>query len=523
MIEWISPLLLLMMLLASLSLNFYQWQQLRRKEHKHATQLEYQKKSASEVKSRFIANISHEIRTPLNAILGHTQLLERDPQMNDEQLHSLSTILKSSTHLSDLINDLLEIASLESHTMALQCKDFDLADMVTGLSNLFAKRCAQKQLRWRYINTQSGSIEVNGDMAKIRQILVKLLGNAVKFTHTGQITLSIAHEHHNFCFTIEDTGPGIAEDQQHNIFKIFTQQSDQVGVGLGLAIAKSEIELMGGQLELQSKPGKGCCFSFTLCLEPAFGQVNQRTIRGRKVSQLTPTYLTEQNEVRIFVVDHCAQTREILTKMLRNVGIVVSHSENGEQALDQLKQLSPQQLPHLLLFDIDILLQDDSQYLAQIQNSFDSDTMQFVILCATGIQGQIKTLLSLYGKVDENNPLDFQNFIAKPYRFEAVYELVHQLLHVDFDYQNEQTKVISKSIDYINHPLPGDLLCIMQQAAAVYEIGILEDALTELKNHSEDNRAMADHLNSFITHYDMEGLLTELDKAGKVHEHPQHS
>ncbi|MCJ8269977.1 MAG: ATP-binding protein, partial [Psychrosphaera sp.] len=256
MIEWISPLLLLM-LLASMSLNFYQWQQLKRKERKHWAQLEYQKKSASEVKSRFIANISHEIRTPLNAILGHTQLLERDPQMNDEQLHSLSTILKSSTHLSDLINDLLEIASLESHTMALQCKDFDLADMITGLSNLFAKRCAQKQLRWRYINTQSGPIEVNGDMAKIRQILVKLLGNAIKFTHTGQITLSITHEHHNFCFSIEDTGPGIDEDQRHNIFKVFTQQSDQIGVGLGLAIAKSEIELMGGQLELQSKPGKG--------------------------------------------------------------------------------------------------------------------------------------------------------------------------------------------------------------------------------------------------------------------------
>ncbi|MCJ8272479.1 MAG: hypothetical protein MJK04_24150, partial [Psychrosphaera sp.] len=172
---------------------------------------------------------------------------------------------------------------------------------------------------------------------------------------------------------------------------------------------------------------------------------------------------------------------------------------------------------------IDTLLQDDSQHLAQIQNSFDSDIMQFVVLCATSVQGQIKTLLSLYGKVDENNPLDFQNFIAKPYRFEAVYELVHQLLHVDFDYQSEQTKVTSKSIDYINHPLPGDLLCIMQQAAAVYEIGILEDALAELKNHSEDNRAMAEHLNSFITHYDMEGLLTELDKAGKVHEQHLHS
>ena len=527
MIEWINPLLLvlllLVLLLASMSFNFYQWQQLRRKERKHSLALEYQKQAASEVKSRFIANISHEIRTPLNAILGHTQLLERDPQMNDEQLHSLSTILQSSTHLSELINDLLEIASLESHTMALQCKDFDLADMLTGLSNLFAKRCAQKQLRWRYINTQSGPIEVNGDMAKIRQVLVKLLGNAVKFTRSGQVTLSIEHQYHNYRFCIEDTGPGIDESQRQDIFKVFTQQSDQIGVGLGLAIAKSEIELMGGQLDLQSKPGKGSAFSFTLCLEPAFGHVNQRTIRGRKVSKLTPNYLTEQNEVRIFVVDHCAQTREILTKMLRKVGIVVTHSESGEQALSQLEKLSSQQLPHLLLFDIDILLQDDSQHLAQIQNSFDNGTMQFGVLCATGIQGQIKTLLSLYGKVEEENPLDFQNFIAKPYRFEAIYELVHQLLHVDFDYQNEQIKVTSKSIDYINHPMPGDLLCIMQQAAAVYEIGILEEALNELKNNSPDNRAMAEHLNSFITHYDMEGLLTELDKAGKVHERHLHS
>jgi signal transduction histidine kinase len=137
--------------------------------------------------------------------------------MNDEQLHSLSCILQSSSHLSDLINDLLEIASLESHTMALQCKDFDLADMLTGLSNLLTKRCAQKQLRWRYINTQSGTIEVNGDMAKIRQVLVKLLGNAVKFTHSGQITLSIEHEHHNFRFIIADTGPGIDDSQRQDI------------------------------------------------------------------------------------------------------------------------------------------------------------------------------------------------------------------------------------------------------------------------------------------------------------------
>ncbi len=506
--------LLSILLLLCVGYIVYFRNQTKQNEQRLLSQIATAEQSANRLKSQFIANLSHEIRTPLNAILGHAQLLERDPAIGEEQQYSVKNMLHSSGRLSSLINDLLEIASIESHSMTLMNKDFDLFDMLNGLSNLFEKRCAQKGLNWRFSNHFDTGAGVHGDMGKIRQVLIKLIGNAVKFTLKGQIELHLQPSENiqgGYQFTIDDTGPGITPEQQRTLFQPFEQQQhDLSGVGLGLAIAKNQIELMGGQLELISHPGRGSSMSFTLVLPPAKGVVCQRLIRGRRVKQLTRQYLNKQQQIRILVIDHTEQTQDILSKMLFDVGIVVSVINDGHEALILLNHLPKEQLPRLVFYDIDVPLQKDVQQLADMQHTFADTNMQFVVLSAPGVQGQIKTGLALTDDLNQDPTDDFQNFIAKPYRFEAVYEQIHQLLNVEFDYQSEQPKPQATPIDFTNCHLSQSEYQQMKQAAHDYEVAKLEEILANLAQREPNDQALAKHLQTFLSHYDMEGLLAEL-------------
>jgi len=464
------------------------------------------KQAANQVKSLFIANISHEIRTPLNAILGHAQLMTRDRDLDQRYHHNISNILNSSEHLSELINDLLEMASIESNSMTLTTKDFDLSDMLSGLSKLFDKRCSQKGLTWVLKGDVNHPQHVSGDMGKIRQILVKLTNNAVKFTDSGNVELSLERKQNCYKFSIKDTGIGISLRQQQHIYDAFSRQKQcQPGVGLGLVIAKTQIELMGGTLQLESTPGNGSRFSFTLILPKAKGQVHQRTIRGRKVVRLA----TKNNAfaVRVLVIDRNIQTQSVLTQMLTDVGIVASQAKDGEEALRLLVNLPENQLPKLVFYDIDVPLMTDSEQLARMRETFSQTDMQFVVLSASGIQTQIKQHICR----DEGD--NFTNFIAKPYRFEAIYEVIHGLLGIGFEYQDKPPPIQKQTLDYKTCRLPEQLYFDMRTAAGDYEIAKLEQSLNELKRHSPQNSQLSHHLTTYLSQYDMEGLLGELEKV----------
>ncbi|HEY2328968.1 MAG TPA: CHASE domain-containing protein, partial [Verrucomicrobiae bacterium] len=226
--------------------------------------------SANHAKSDFLASMSHEIRTPLNAILGYAQLLQRDVSLPPEQRDSIAGINDSGRHLLGLINEILDLSKVEAGRMELNPIDFDLAVLANGLVATFRPLCAQEKIGFRLELPDGKHQRVRGDEGKLRQVLINLVGNAVKFTSAGEVALRTLREPEGrWRFEVFDTGFGIPPEEQSEIFKPFHQGSGaqhQGGTGLGLAIAQRQVELMGGKLELRSERGVGSCFFFSIPL-----------------------------------------------------------------------------------------------------------------------------------------------------------------------------------------------------------------------------------------------------------------
>jgi two-component system, sensor histidine kinase and response regulator len=231
--------------------------------------------AASTAKSNFLAHMSHELRTPLNGILGYAQLLKRDATLGEHQIESVSVIERSGEHLLTLINDLLDLAKIEAGRLDVHTSLFDLPQLVKHVADIAAVRAAQADIEFSYKTEPGLPMQVRGDERALRQVLLNLLGNAVKFTRQGSVSFhatarSIAIDRCEMCFVVEDTGPGIEAEDLQRIFEPFERVSADPkveGTGLGLPIAKRLASAMGGQLEVRSTPGRGSTFVVTLQLE----------------------------------------------------------------------------------------------------------------------------------------------------------------------------------------------------------------------------------------------------------------
>jgi len=286
--------------------------------------------AANKTKSVFLANMSHEIRTPMNAVLGYAQLLRRDTNLNQEQHDSLHAIEKSGNHLLGLINDILDISKIEAGAMELRPENFYISELIQGLSAMFKMRCEQKQLEWCVESTIPKQV-VYADQSKLRQILINLLGNAVKFTETGKVLLHVTQEAELYCFKVIDTGPGIPAEAQATIFKPFHQDTagyDKGGTGLGLAISQQQVDLMGGALTLESELGKGACFTVLLPVALGEGEV----VVPEKVAEIA--HLAPGYHVSALVVDDVKENRHILSRILRDIGLEIREAVNGQDCLD---------------------------------------------------------------------------------------------------------------------------------------------------------------------------------------------
>gem|GEM_PF-2733364 len=231
--------------------------------------------AANKAKSDFLTSMSHELRTPLNAILGYTQLMRRDAHLSPEQRDATLGIQTSGQHLLGLINEVLDLAKIEAGRIELLTSDFDLGQLAASIATTFRPLCFQKRLTFRLELAPLPSHRVHGDEVKLRQILINLVGNAVKFTRVGEVQLHIrplADPTQHWVFEVLDTGLGIPESEQQDIFKPFHQGSGrghQGGTGLGLAIAQRQVQFLGGTLQFQSERGVGSRFYFALPLPPA--------------------------------------------------------------------------------------------------------------------------------------------------------------------------------------------------------------------------------------------------------------
>ncbi|WP_295449384.1 ABC transporter substrate binding protein [uncultured Thiodictyon sp.] len=268
--------------------------------------------AANRAKSIFLANMSHEIRTPLNAILGFSQVLERDPAATASQRDGLATIKRSGEHLLTLINGVLDLAKIEAGRMTSQTAPFDLPRLIDDVASLFRQRARDGGL---VLSVHAAGLPrlVSGDAMKLRQVLINLVGNAVKFTPQGAVTLRVAaSDGADVRFDVTDTGMGIAADEMARLFEPFTQTASgravQEGTGLGLALCRQFVRLMGGELTADSTPGAGSRFSFTLALPPLDTAAPASDQTVRPVLRLAPG----QPVCRVLIVDDRADPREPL-------------------------------------------------------------------------------------------------------------------------------------------------------------------------------------------------------------------
>ncbi|KUG27385.1 hypothetical protein ASZ90_002763 [hydrocarbon metagenome] len=404
------------------------------------TEIEVRKKAeeaaeeASRTKSLFLANMSHEIRTPLNAILGFTQLLLRDPQMRPGQRRSVDTVYRSGEHLLLLLNSILEMSKIEAGRMTLQEESFDLHAMLDDLEAMFLVLTRNKGISLEFAVDREVPRWIVADEQKVHQVLNNLLGNAVKFTDQGGVVLRAGmlpgedaagpgragdgKPRQVLSFEVEDTGPGIPAEAIHTVFSHFEQldpgKRKKGGTGLGLAIAKAYVEFMGGSIAIQSQPGTGSVFRFTVPMVPGTPGQDRPGGRLHRVSRLRPG----QGERRVLVVDDNETNREILVRLLEDAGFAVREAGDGRDAC----RVYGQWHPHLVLLDMIMPEMDGFAVLGHIRDMDGPGAPPVIAVTASVLMEEKERVLACGAAA----------FLKKPFKVEDLFDLIKKHLGVEF-------------------------------------------------------------------------------------------
>jgi len=470
---------------------------------------------ASKTKSEFLSNMSHELRTPLNGVLGYAQILQNDRQVTAEQMESLDAIKSCGHHLLTLINDVLDLSKIESGKMEFNISPVDLRELIKGVYDMVSPRVAARGLELVLELQDSLPRGIKTDATKLRQVLINLLGNAVKFTHKGSITLKVFEQmdfqsdsslERRIHFVVEDTGIGIPNDKQQSVFDAFQQAKEGIdagGTGLGLAISQRLVREMGGtSISLQSEYGKGSAFAFSLPLiEVSDAELTVPALENDDDTSIP--HLPDNVQMNALIVDDRETNRDILKRILQAAGFKVIIAVNGQQAVE----LTLKHRIALVLMDIRMPEMDGITATRTIREQIGRQAQPWNVVI-------IAVTASVFPDASETlQEVQMDDFIAKPFKIAQVFRKIEQHTGLKFIWETRKgsaEQTTGNSVIAIEQHLEQkDLLTLLQQLLESSEVGDIrqiQSVYNSLQHVAEIPAHLKQQLSGKIKDFDFTGI-----------------
>ena len=464
--------------------------------------------SATRAKSAFLANMSHEIRTPLNAILGFSQLLMHDPSLTLQQAGRLSIIHRNGVHLLELINDILEMARIEAGSVVMVEVNFDLHEMFEEINRTFQVAASEKSLSLAVEFPEEMPRWVRGDVKKLRQVLVNLIGNAVKFTQIGGVTVRVCGETEPFGYRlrveVEDSGRGIPREQMAKLFTPFGRGADVEnfeGTGLGLSISRELVHWMGGEILVESVDGKGSLFRFDVLL----GLVDSG-VPAAPSTELLPVgkLLPGQPVYRILAVDDAEDARDLMLQVLEGAGFEVRTARDGADAIEQARLWQPQ----LILMDRNMPVLDGVEAIRRIRTADPGGAVKIISVSSSAFAADRQEILAAGA----------DDFLSKPFLIGELLQKIAGLLGVQYEPVTAPANAPAVPHDprmfrpTVTH-LPADLLQQMHDFLAAADLDRLLESIDQV---ALIDPALASHLRTLTVGYKYQSLFDII--SGETHD-----
>ena len=453
--------------------------------------------TANRAKSTFLANMSHELRTPLNGILGYAQILRRDKSLGARQLAGVNVIQRSGEHLLTLINDVLDFAKIEAGKVELYAADVPLAKFVGLIGEFISVKAAEKGLGFVCDIAADLPSGVRTDERRLRQVLLNLLANAVKFTDRGQVRLRVSFSRRSrLRFEVQDTGIGIAEDQFECIFQPFEQAGEAPrrsgGAGLGLAISRQYVRLMGGDIHLESRVGEGSTFWFDIDVAVADAEP-----ASTSAESIVTGY--EGPRRTVLVVDDIAENRAVIVDMLGQIGFDVIEATDGCDGLEKAQSLRPQ----LILMDNHMPEIDGPEATRRLRRLPDFQDVPIIAISASASSHDEEKSLAAGANA----------FLSKPIDYDRLLTLFAPLLELSWTYELPAAESIrdSDTVGPLVAPPPSEVEILHRLALSgnMRDIARRAAHLVELGEHY---RPFANRLGELAKGYQSKAILTLVEQ-----------
>ncbi|OCR00077.1 two-component system response regulator [Nostoc sp. MBR 210] len=463
--------------------------------------------AANEAKSEFLANMSHELRTPLNGILGFAQVLELSPNLTDKNREGVNIIYQCGSHLLMLINDILDLSKIEARKLELVATNVHLATFLHGVTEICNIRAEQKGIRFNIVTDDSLATVIQVDEKRLRQILINLLGNAIKFTDSGSVTLKIdvieqdlsqkSNEnteitYQKIRFQIEDTGIGMSPDQLEKIFLAFEQVGEagrkSEGTGLGLAISQRIAGLMGSQIQVQSNLGEGSLFWFDITVPiPVSHDWNTLTVNASNQKIIGIRGRVPQ----ILIVDDDRNHLSMLSSLLQKIGCRTLEATDGKQGL----QVATEHQPDMIVLDLAMPNMDGFELMVQLQENPQTSLIPIIVSSARVFEENQQRSLEAGATA----------FLPKPLQVDELLNALRSLLNVDWIYAESQSKQLpSKNEPTDDHELvlpSQDILQQLYHLSMMGDIPAIEAIIAELIKQDSQFTAFANTLGKLTANF----------------------